>query len=452
MQIPFSAAPTFVGATAPARAEALASPNSGATPRDARTLRLLENMLDGMAALYWSPTFTPDAAKSSVGEARDAGSRSSRSQAREQTAADRTAAAQRVADGKQAAQPFHELIAEARRAHAAKAEPTPDAHAAPAEGDATPAKPLAANAAQSTPAAAASSPADALRTEDAATKQSPAASATAGDDAAKPPSQDTSSSQRPAAPPAFGPGLPIPPAQRNSTLAAPPTNNQQAAAPVASVAPAANATGPSPTADSANATIGASAATKRAAEEESPASKQLGQSDAKPPADAGENDASELRVEKLLRLLQGQLARREGRAMVRLDPPELGVMQVELRMERGEIGVVFEAESAVARDLLSTQLDELRQGLEEAGLRVHRLETRLKDEPIHQPPTGQATLREERSSPREDADSHRQGSRHATGLSATSAPGQEAAGASEPRVVAPRRVLSGASDALDLIA
>lgn len=85
------------------------------------------------------------------------------------------------------------------------------------------------------------------------------------------------------------------------------------------------------------------------------------------------------RVELVQRVLHAvRLARmRDGELRLRLHPPELGALRVELRVEGGALIARLEAESSAARDLLMENLPDLRQRLAEHRVRIERFDVTL---------------------------------------------------------------------------
>ena len=68
------------------------------------------------------------------------------------------------------------------------------------------------------------------------------------------------------------------------------------------------------------------------------------------------------------------LARQKGGSLVmRLDPPSLGQLRLQMQMQGGRVTVLMTAASETARSLLHDNLGSLRQALEDRGLAVDRL-------------------------------------------------------------------------------
>lgn len=62
-----------------------------------------------------------------------------------------------------------------------------------------------------------------------------------------------------------------------------------------------------------------------------------------------------------------------GTLLMRLDPPSLGQVKLEMTMHAGRVAVALTASADSARSLLQTNLGMLRQALEDRGLAVERL-------------------------------------------------------------------------------
>ncbi len=88
-----------------------------------------------------------------------------------------------------------------------------------------------------------------------------------------------------------------------------------------------------------------------------------------PPADttAGAN------VAKIVTVIGGQLLPNGGTMQIRLDPPELGPLQVSVKVQNGVISATFETSTDDATKLLSHSLSQLKQSLEAQGIGVDRL-------------------------------------------------------------------------------
>lgn len=90
---------------------------------------------------------------------------------------------------------------------------------------------------------------------------------------------------------------------------------------------------------------------------------------------------------------------RGGDVRLRLHPPELGALKLEVRMVGEQLTARLEAETQAARTLLLDSLPQLRERLAEQGLKVERFDVELSDRrppdqpqgrPDHRPPDGGA--------------------------------------------------------------
>lgn len=93
-----------------------------------------------------------------------------------------------------------------------------------------------------------------------------------------------------------------------------------------------------------------------------------------PSEESGKNDANTARI---LRLMQIQLGRGRATATLRLDPPDLGKIKLQMDLRDTQLGVRMVTETEAARRLLSEQMDTLRRGLEAAGIQLERVELRV---------------------------------------------------------------------------
>ena len=79
-------------------------------------------------------------------------------------------------------------------------------------------------------------------------------------------------------------------------------------------------------------------------------------------------------VARVARGLRGMVNQHGGSLTIRLDPPELGVVRVQMHMDRGTVSVDFHAGQESVRTLLSHQLGQLKHLLEVQGLTVDKLQ------------------------------------------------------------------------------
>lgn len=104
---------------------------------------------------------------------------------------------------------------------------------------------------------------------------------------------------------------------------------------------------------------------------------------AKPEAPSrGNFDAN---MERILRSIHTRIREDQSTAILRLDPPELGKLRMQMDLRGSQLTLQVDAQTAEARRLLSENLDTLRRGLEAAGIQLERVELRV------EPPVGEAT-------------------------------------------------------------
>lgn len=89
-----------------------------------------------------------------------------------------------------------------------------------------------------------------------------------------------------------------------------------------------------------------------------------------PESDSPQDQANLARV---VRGMQGALHQQGGSVTLRLTPPELGTVRIELAIMQGSVTARFHTETESVRQLLTEQLAQLRTGLERQGLHVERL-------------------------------------------------------------------------------
>ncbi len=71
--------------------------------------------------------------------------------------------------------------------------------------------------------------------------------------------------------------------------------------------------------------------------------------------------------------ITGTLLPNGGTMSIRLDPPELGALQITVKMENGVMSASFQTSSEQATRLLSHNLSQLKNALESQGVSVDRL-------------------------------------------------------------------------------
>ncbi len=84
-------------------------------------------------------------------------------------------------------------------------------------------------------------------------------------------------------------------------------------------------------------------------------------------------------VRLVQRLLRGfeQLSNGEGQVKLRLHPPELGSLQMTLKMEGQVMTAHLEVENSLAKEALTQNVQQLRDSLSEQGIRIERFEVQV---------------------------------------------------------------------------
>lgn len=96
-------------------------------------------------------------------------------------------------------------------------------------------------------------------------------------------------------------------------------------------------------------------------------------------------------VSIMSRGLQAALSQRSGSLMLRLNPPSLGSLRIQVSVEQGVVSAAIEASTQAGQDILARNMDALRTALESRGMEVHRLEARL----APAPPQGQTSTHQQ---------------------------------------------------------
>jgi flagellar hook-length control protein FliK len=121
------------------------------------------------------------------------------------------------------------------------------------------------------------------------------------------------------------------------------------------------------------------------------------------------------RVEGALRAAQ----QRDGRVQVRLAPPELGVVHIELAVQNGVMTAKLEAETANARNALLDNLPALRERLAEQNIRVEKFDVDVRRDPQQ---GGSNNAPNDRPDGRGEPNSHGRRGRTPTTLTNTATP------------------------------
>ncbi|MCC6424113.1 MAG: flagellar hook-length control protein FliK [Phycisphaerales bacterium] len=94
---------------------------------------------------------------------------------------------------------------------------------------------------------------------------------------------------------------------------------------------------------------------------------------AAPPPVAPEAQFAQDNHPKIITALRSEIAGSNGTMHIRLDPPELGALQVTVRMRDGIMSASFETSNDEATKLLSHSLTQLKQVLESQGVSIDKL-------------------------------------------------------------------------------
>jgi hypothetical protein len=97
-------------------------------------------------------------------------------------------------------------------------------------------------------------------------------------------------------------------------------------------------------------------------------------------------DVQTPRFDELVKSLRLQPAGNLSSARLRLQPPELGHLRVDVRVLGDRVRIDVQTETDAARDLLSRRAEQLKTGLENQGIRLERLEVVLNGASV--PPAG----------------------------------------------------------------
>lgn len=99
-----------------------------------------------------------------------------------------------------------------------------------------------------------------------------------------------------------------------------------------------------------------------------------GASDADAAAPGPDAQFAEVNHPKIISGITGRLLPNGGAMQIRLDPPELGALQIRVEMRDGVMTASFETSNDQATRLLSHSLGDLRNALEAQGVSVQKLQ------------------------------------------------------------------------------
>lgn len=84
-------------------------------------------------------------------------------------------------------------------------------------------------------------------------------------------------------------------------------------------------------------------------------------------------DNTELNTARIARGMQNAIQQKGGSVTLRLTPPEMGTVRIQLQIQNGTVNATFHAETESTRTMLNQQMSQLRTALEHQGLGVERL-------------------------------------------------------------------------------
>jgi flagellar hook-length control protein FliK len=91
------------------------------------------------------------------------------------------------------------------------------------------------------------------------------------------------------------------------------------------------------------------------------------------PARTADWDAN---IERLVRVLRSRINGQRSRTVLRLDPPELGRLRLQMDLRGAALTLRIDASTEMAHRLLSQDVEKLRHGLEASGIQLERVEIR----------------------------------------------------------------------------
>ena len=200
-------------------------------------------------------------------------------------------------------------------------------------------------------------------------------------DAAK--SGNSSNAAQPATPQLATPGAANPAATNNAPLTSAAARNigQSAAiravgpagAPRAAAPTAAKAAQPNPSGEAKSSAPSAATPAAARARAAKTISTTAGTRAAAETAKAGKSDAN---IERMLRVVRSQISQDRTRATLRLDPPELGTIRLQMDLRKDVLSLRVETQTPLAHRLLTEQVESLRQGLQASGIQLEHVEVR----------------------------------------------------------------------------
>lgn len=96
------------------------------------------------------------------------------------------------------------------------------------------------------------------------------------------------------------------------------------------------------------------------------------------PAARGINLSESRGLSELARVVRADVGSRHSTMMLRLDPPELGQLRIDVRMHDQMLTLRIEAQTQAGHEALQARLDQLKGTLEQQGIHVNRIEVELR--------------------------------------------------------------------------
>lgn len=88
---------------------------------------------------------------------------------------------------------------------------------------------------------------------------------------------------------------------------------------------------------------------------------------------SNDDEAARQNIDRIVNGVRGELLPRGGSMQIRLDPPQLGSLQVTVRVQDGVLSASFQTASEQATQMLSQGMTQLKSALESSGVSVERL-------------------------------------------------------------------------------
>lgn len=91
-------------------------------------------------------------------------------------------------------------------------------------------------------------------------------------------------------------------------------------------------------------------------------------------------------IKELAEIVRGRVSQQHSNMVLKLDPPELGKVRIDVDLRQGMLTVRMEAESQAGKDALESRLTDLKHTLEQQGVRVDRMEIEYRPPVTHPQP------------------------------------------------------------------